>query len=131
MGILIPIAIVLLLVALPLSISQIVNFVSSSTIIIFTITLVCLGSVMSVFVVSIKHLKSLPVLNISHIAYWLLILGGLVVVSISLLAQYLPDSTHYDGLGSFYDELRSYAMGIPLIVPALHVLLSAYIYEKR
>lgn len=129
-SIVLPSLFILIAVGIPIAGDRFLLDVDVPATIIAVVTIVSCAAATSVLLLCIKILRSVAILNKEHILYWGFILSGIFIVAVSYASHYLPDSMPLLRDWLFFDELKTFILGGVLIIPVLHVFISARVNER-
>lgn len=122
-----PITFLLAIVGLSTSTTQLTATVNLENIFIFTLVILSLFATISVWALVIGYLKNKTILRKPYLSAWCWVLVGLAIVLLAYFSHNISNPVPYSDEWWFYDQLQSFTLGIPLILPVLHTLFSALI----
>ena len=128
-----PITLTLIIYGITVSIFQLAERLNAVNIVMGLIILISLAATVSVWLLAIKYIKSSTLLNKKHVIYWLFILTGTLIVLVSFVIRYLYSPQPAKGTDEwwFYTYSSMFIGGAPLLIPAFHVFVLAFVNEKR
>ncbi len=127
-GILFPVSILLFFLGIPAALKQSIFFFNLDEILIVLVSITSAAVTISVWLLAIKYLRGISVINKRHMAHWALVVTGFIIVIAAFLLSYLIQPKPFSG---FYGQLTMFIFGAPLLVPAVHVFMSAWVNDKR
>ena len=118
----------LLSAAILLAVSQLMNRVDFVSMVFGLLTLISLYAIVSVNWLVISFLSNDSILSRKYAIYWYGVLAGFFVLVFSLISLYPSYSEPYKREW-LYSQINLFSFGAPLIVPVVHVFLTAW-YSK-
>lgn len=130
-GIALPISALLFIFGIPATIQQLLESWESDRVIIAVLAIVSVAATAAVWWLSVSFLRGSEVTGSRKAIAWGFVLTGIIVVLIAFLSRFMPQPEPYSEGWWFYDQLSTFILGAPLVVPAGHVFLASVFTRRR